>query len=106
MSQRAFLRSIDDQIMGAMLGAGMADSAVYEGGAGAVSCSAYVDRAAQVFGDDEAEVAGVQTLVTFCLAEVGTLEVGARVTVDGEAFELVKMIREDESLSTWVVVRE
>ncbi len=106
MSQRAFLRSLDDQIMGAMLGAGMADSAVYEGGSGAVSCSVYVDRAAQVFGDDEAEVTGVQTLVTFRLAEVGALEVGARVTVDGETFELVKMIREDESLSTWVVVRE
>ena len=105
MPQLDFLRSIDDQIMGVMLGAGLADSAVYDAGAGTVSCRVYVDRDVEIFGDDQAGVAGVQTLVTLFLAEVPAPQRGATITIGAEVFELAELQGQDESRSRWVVVR-
>lgn len=103
MSQRAFARLISDQIMGAMLGAGMADSATYQGSGAQVPCSVYVDREVELLGPDGETVAGVHTTVSLQLSQVAEPRRGDTVIVDGETFTLHRMIRRDEAETVWVV---
>lgn len=105
MSQTAALRALDASIMDAMLGAGMADAAVYTAPAGLpVDCNVYVDRVAQFFGGDSAEVAGYRTTVTLFRNQVPSPVRGATVLADGTTHTLDQLDAQDQSMSRWVVL--
>ena len=106
MSQTAALRALDATIMTAMRGAGMADEAVYTAPVGLpVACHVYVDRVAQFFGGDSAEVAGYRTTVTLFRAQVPRPIRGATVLADGQAYTLDALDEQDQSMSRWVVLQ-
>lgn len=100
MSQQTTLRALDAEIMAAMLGAGLADSATY----GTTACDVYVDRTAQFIGDGPAQVSGVRTVIALLLSQVTPVR-GGVVTVGTESFQLVELVSQDESLAAWVVER-
>jgi len=107
MSQTRLLRELDAEMSEAFLDVGAADDANYQHGVGPiVSCTVRVDRAAEIFGDDEVPIAGRQVTITFELAEVAPA-VGGIVTLDPngepERFRLGERLAYDESLSTWIV---
>lgn len=103
MSQRDFLRRFDAAAFAVFKGAGLADGAVYTAPGGAqLPCTVTIDRDVADFGDDEAPVSAPQTLVTFQRSEVEPVRF-ARLTLDGEVFVLDQRIRQDESISQWVV---
>ncbi|MGQ5267436.1 head-tail joining protein [Xanthomonas arboricola] len=103
MSQRDFLRRFDATAFAVLNGAGLADRAVYTAPGGAqLPCTVTIDRDVANFGDDEAPVSAPQTLVTFQRSEVEPVRF-ARLTLDGDVFVLDQRIRQDESISQWVV---
>ena len=104
MNQAAFLRDFDAAAVGAFLGAGMADDAVYTapGGGAGVACRVLVDRDVEDFGDDAAPVSLRRTRITFQRAEVEPVAM-AQVVIGAETFTLAKRVRFDESLSVWWV---
>ncbi len=108
MSQADALRRMDAAILGPLRRAGLADTPVFR--AKGISqalpgtpCDAYIDRDVRLYGDDEAEVATVHTVVTLFFAQV-TPERGATVTVGAEIFKLDAEVTHDESSARWVVV--
>ena len=105
MSQTAALRSLDASILTAFRGAGLADSGVYTAPAGLpVAVEVYVDRVAQFFGGDSAEVAGYRTTVTLFRRDVPSPIRGATVLADGVLHTLDQLDAQDESMSRWVVL--
>lgn len=100
MSQQTTLRQLDAEIMVAMLGAGLADAAIY----GTTACEVYVDRTAQFLGDGAGQVSGVRTVIAFLLSQVAPVRAGV-VTVGAESFQLVELVSQDESMAAWVVER-
>ncbi|MCF8809672.1 hypothetical protein KIP31_10115 [Xanthomonas campestris pv. campestris] len=103
MSQKDFLRHFDAAAFAVFRGAGLADSATYTApGGGQVPCTITIDRDVADFGDDEAPVSAPQTLVTFQRSEVEPARMG-RVALTGEVFVLDRRVRQDESISQWVV---
>lgn len=105
MSQAAFLRDLDDQLMGAFHGAGLADDATYTppGGA-AVPCRVYVDRDPATLALNGVEVAGNRIMIGILRAEVDRPDIGGQLVIGSETFALEDRIRHDESLTRWVVL--
>jgi len=108
MSQQTALRALDAKIMAGLKGAGLADSATFLAkdavvGTVPTPCDAYVDRDVRLYGDDEADVATVHTVVTLFRSQVEPHR-GARVTVEGETFLLEGELTKDESRARWAVV--
>jgi len=105
MGQVDTLRDLDASIVGAFVGAGLADAATYTpaGGGTALPCQVLVDRAAQFFGE-VGEVAGRRIVVSLFLAEVPSPSRGGVVTVGTEQFRLSELDLLDDSMSRWVVV--
>ncbi|KIJ00481.1 hypothetical protein ST27_10330 [Xanthomonas phaseoli pv. phaseoli] len=104
MSQRDFLRRFDASAFSVFKDAGLADGAVYTAPGGAqLPCTVTIDRDVADFGDDEAPVSAPQTLVTFQRSEVEPVRL-ARLALNDEVFVLDRRIRQDESISQWVVV--
>lgn len=106
MSQTTTLRALDAAIAGAMLGAGLADDALYTppGGGAGIPCTVLVDRALQVYGD-QGEVVGHRIAITLFLATVPSPARGGTVAIGAEVFRLDEPEARDESMSQWVVVR-
>lgn len=102
MSQSDTLRALDATIMAAFRAAGLADQATFRG----QSVEVYLDRDAEVFGEDGAGVVGVRTLITLRLDQADTPERGDTVSVGDETWLLSELVQQDESMSTWVAVRE
>lgn len=104
MSQRDTLRDMDDTLVAAFKGAGLADDAVYTPPAGApVSCEVMVDEGIAEFGEDLATVVGRRTLVSLLLRQVPNPVRGATVVVDGTTYTLDIPESRDQSISRWVV---
>lgn len=110
MSQKAFLRELDGELVGAFMAAGMADEALYTpaGGGAAVACEVLVDRDVRDYGDDVAPVGTSYTLIAFQRSQVEPQR-GATVVVDpdgdAEVFTLDAETKRDESMARWVVTR-
>ena len=105
MSQTAALRALDASIMTAMRGIGFGDVGVYTAPAGLpIAVQVYVDRVAQFFGGDSAEVAGYRTTVTLFRRDVPSPVRGATVLADGVTHTLDQLDAQDESMSRWVVL--
>lgn len=105
MSQAAFLRDIDEQLMGAFHAAGLADDATYTmSPAGPVTCRIYVDRAAATLEQYGVEVGSSRIVVGLLRAEVSSPKVGATLAIGSETFKLEQRIHKDESLTRWVVI--
>lgn len=104
MSQSTFLRDLDDDLMVAFKGAGMADAGVYTPVAGApIDCDVYVDEGIAEFGDDLATVVGRRTLVTLLTRQVPVPERDATVLADGVTYTLDRLESRDQSVQRWVV---
>lgn len=105
MSQQAFLRDLDAQLMGAFHAAGMADSATYTPPAGApVACRVYVDRNPATLDQMGVEIAGNRIVVGILRAEVNRPDVGGTLVIGSETFVLEARIHHDESLTRWVAL--
>ena len=106
MSQAKFLEDFDAAAFGDFLAAGLADVATYTApsGGAAIPCDVLVDRNVRDFGEDASPVATSFTLVSFQRAQV-TPARGGTVVVEGEPFMLDAEVRNDESISRWVVTR-
>ncbi|MBD9368856.1 hypothetical protein [Xanthomonas sp. XNM01] len=115
MSQADFLRAFDASAFAAFATAGLADAAHYLPAQAApgtlpVRCGVLVDRSVQDFGDELAPVAVPRTLITLQKAEVSAVQFGTVQLLDalgqpqpGEMYDLVKLVREDESITRWEV---
>lgn len=104
MSQAAFLRSLDADIMAAFGAAGMADTGTYTPPAGAaVAVDVYIDRTANFLLQDDADIVGNRIVVTLQLAQVPAPVRGASVVVGSETFRLDEVVQHDESIERWVV---
>ena len=104
MSQAAFLRDIDEQLMSAFHAAGLADDATYTlSPASPVACRVYVDRGAASLEMHGVEVGASRIVVGILRAEVASPEVGATLAIGSETFKLEQRIHKDESLTRWVV---
>lgn len=101
MSQTATLRALDMTLQQSFLSAGLADQGTVRG----IECDLYIDRDAEIFGDDEAAVVGIKSIVTFRLDQVPKAERGDPVVVGSERWQLAELLQQDESLAVWVVVR-
>lgn len=104
MSQRDTLRDMDDTLVAAFKGAGLADDAVYTApGGSAVACEVMVDEGIAEFGEDLATVVGRRTLVSLLLRQIPNPVRGATVVVDGTTYTLDIPESRDQSISRWVV---
>lgn len=105
MSQAAFLRDLDSQLMDAFHGAGLAEDAEYTApGGAAVSCRVYVDRDPATLEVNGVDVAGNRIMVGILRAEIDRPDIGGLLVIGSETFVLEARIRHDESLTRWVVV--
>lgn len=106
MSQQAFLRDLDAQLMGAFHAAGMADSATYTPPAGGAStaCRVYVDRDPAVLDQMGVEIAGNRIVIGILRTEVNRPDVGGTLVIGSETFVLEARIHADESLTRWVAL--
>ena len=105
MSQAAFLRDLDNQLMGAFHAAGLADDAMYTAATGgtAVPCRVYVDRDPATLELNGVDVAGNRVMVGILRAEIDRPDIGGVLVIEGDSFVLESRIRNDESLTRWVV---
>ena len=105
MSQAAFLRDLDNQLMGAFQAAGLADDATYTAPTGgtAVPCRVYVDRDPATLELNGVDVAGNRVMVGILRAEIDRPDIGGVLVIGSETFALEQRIRNDESLTRWVV---
>lgn len=105
MSQAAFLRDLDNQLMGAFHAAGLADDATYTApsGGAAVPCRVYVDRDPATLELNGVDVAGNRVMVGILRAEIDRPDIGGVLVIEGDNFVLESRIRNDESLTRWVV---
>lgn len=105
MSQRDALRDMDDALMGAFKGAGMADDALYTapGGGTPIPCEVLVDEGIAEYGEDLVTVVGRRTLVGLLLRQVPAPVRGATLLVDGVTYTLDVLESRDQSMSRWVV---
>lgn len=104
MSQRDALRDMDDALVAAFKGAGLADDAIYTPpGGDAVACEVMVDEGIAEFGEDLATVVGRRTLVSLLLRQIPNPVRGATVLVDGTTYTLDIPESRDQSISRWVV---
>ena len=106
MNQRTALQALDAEIFEDLADEGFAGTVSYTDGALTVAaCRAYVRRDVQTYGS-LGEVIGARTVVKLFRADVPAPKQGATVVIDGtETVVLDAKIKENESLSHWVVRR-
>lgn len=105
MSQAAFIRDLDEQLMGAFHTLGLADDATYTPAVGApVACRVYVDRHPATLEQMGVEVAGNRIVIGILRAEVERPDIGGGIAIGSETFKLEARIHHDESLTRWVAL--
>lgn len=103
----AFLTRFDELAHPLFAAAGLATTATYTPPAGAavIGVRVYQDDGVQVMGEN-ANVVTQLTRIALLRADVAAPEEGGAVAIGSNTYRLDALLKEDESLTWWTVIRE